>query len=192
MIKNWYLHQLLSARKQGALKGSVEPWPCVYLCTVVKDFVYEGRPVFARRFSWATPEKKGEDVLADVLELNDPAKVKELMKAGFISALPHADRYRIGEYPAWIPWTPPKDLPTDSQGKPDSSFDDCLVRIAVAGSVGGTQLFPGVILYPGEFVYVPFGHVRSSSYRVDGEVGCGTYTIFLEEPNPIKIGAASL
>ncbi len=141
----------------------------------------------------ATPEKKGEDVSADVIKLDDPGKVKELMKAGFISALPHADRYRIGEYPAWIPWTPPKDLPIDWEGKTDLSiFDDCLVRIGIPGGIAGTQLFPGVILYPGEFVYVPFGCVRDGSYRVDGEESRGIYTVFLEEPNPIKIGAASV
>jgi len=114
------------------------------------------------------------------------------MEAGFISALPHADRYRIGEYPAWIPWTQPEGSPIGWEGKPDPSFDDCLVRIAVSGGIGGTQLFPGVILYPGESVYVPFGHVCAGSYRVDGEEGRGIYTVFLEEPNPIKIGAASV
>jgi hypothetical protein len=179
-LKNWRLEELLSARKKGSLK--TVPWPDVKKCVVLKPFIHRGRDLFAfDRF---------KHIDADVIEV-EAAEAKELYSKGLVDALPAAGRFKCGPkgIVGWRPWAKNYLAPThDWEGRRGLDvFDDCLVRISCIGSIGGTQLCPGVILAAGDSpIYLPFGLVRAlGQYHCeDDPEQLGVIRVHLDEFSP--------
>jgi hypothetical protein len=138
-LKNWRLEQLLWNRKKGGLKEI--PWPAPVRCVVLKPFSYHGQQLLARDLF--------KHIDADVIEL-EAAEAIELQTKGLVAAYPRADRFKCGPQgvTGWRPWSKDYAAPThDWEGRGGLDvFDDCFIRIAYIGSIGATQLCPGLTL----------------------------------------------
>jgi hypothetical protein len=177
----WRLSELLASRRRDSL--SIEPWPDLKKCVVLKPFVHRGQQVHSR--------DSFKHIDADVIEL-EPAEAKGLQKEGLVSALPAADRLKCGppKVTGWRPWNQSWNAPAyDWNGRGGlDGFDDCLVRIAYLG-FGGVQLCPGLIFTAADNpIYFPFGWLRvsASGYHCEDDPHpVGVFRVYLDEFGPI-------
>jgi hypothetical protein len=146
-LKNWRLEQLLSSRKR---RSTATPWPDIKRCQILKDFTHRGRELFA------FDRYKG--IAGDVIEL-EAAEAKQLQAQGFVSAHPAADRFKIGQYPAWKPWAPIRLIDCDPRVGDPTIYDECWVRVQVNG--GPMAVCAGLVMRwtDGSF-YLPFHYIR--------------------------------
>jgi hypothetical protein len=177
LLRNWRLEELLLSRKRGSLK--VVPWPDVKQCQVLKNFIHRGRELFAF--------DSFKHIDADVIEL-EAAEARQLQSQALVSAVPAADRFKCGPegIAGWRPWFKNYGAPThDWEGRGGLDvFDDCFIRIAYIGSIGATQLCPGLLLSAADQpIYFPFGAIRAFGryHCEDDPEQFGVIRIYLDE-----------
>jgi hypothetical protein len=207
---NYYLGRLLEARLSGAKPLSVVAWPDRKLCEVRRDFVHQGKQLYARKFRRASVSEvpvvhappgyrspkvfePGIDQPADRVELS-PEEAKRFQSEGLVLVLsPRGDRYRCGprEVVGWRPWDSPRrnfgdEVRTD--GRPALTlFDEVMIRVQVLGlSWSGVQVFSGLIVQAGSELYLPYGLVRTSKFITEVEpLSSATYRVCLDEVSPL-------
>jgi hypothetical protein len=151
-------------------------------CKVLKDFSYRGQQLLAY--------DQYKCISGDVIEL-EPSEAKELQSKGLVSAYPAADRFKCGPegITGWRPWNNNYGAATcDWNGRAGLDlFDDCLIRIAYLGSIGGVQLCPGLDLSAADgSIYFPFGAIRAlGGYHCeDDREPVAGFRIYLDELAP--------
>jgi hypothetical protein len=212
---NYFLQRLLQLRLSGERPLALEPWPLDVLCEARRDFVHNGRQLYARKFrrgGVSVPDSEAGWLAKDIRprerfdpEIDEPGdrielapeEARRLQKEGLVTVLgPQADRFRCGAITGWRPWHwPPRNIgeAVRFDGEPVLRFfDEVWVRVQTLGQPwSGIQICSGLILEAGSLVFLPFGVVRTFRYITEIEpIGGGaTFRIFLDEVSPFKPSA---
>jgi hypothetical protein len=194
---SWRLVKLLQSRQGGNESLQIEPWPVDCQCIVLKRFVRNGRS-YEPVSSTYTPSMRGRQPAvidprprgtpADIIEL-PPAEARTMLGQGLIDPRPRADRFKVSyagaseSWPGWVPWHPPKIVGEMNffRGPPDDSFDQVLVRVKLLTSA--VSIAPGLVMQPGEIIYLPFVYARviGSFYSQDEAPRDASFLLFLDE-----------
>jgi len=183
MKTSWRLIELLKSRRGSSL--SIESWPAVCQCIVLKRFTHNGKTF--------QPADRLKAVPPDVLEL-PASEARTLQAQGLISPHPAADRFKCtyrGAGETWVGWRPWKEWNvaiTDWENRNLGEFDDCLIRISSIAPVGGTLICPGVSISAIDSpIYLPFAFLRltgSGWFTEDDPLRRGLFCAYLDEFAP--------